>query len=168
MKKRLKKLIIFIAVLAVAFIALKIVLAPKSAEIGEKVKYSSIGEFTVNSIDIYDELDIAFTSLKSSLDNDEGAILVYFTFENTGKSDYALTADHVWADYNDGVKYDGTQLYLKLSTGDYRLYEYGLKLEKVTSEAEDFLVVIPVPMKVIEDTTESLEVEVFNHRYAVR
>lgn len=106
--------------------------------------------------------------MKFSLDDDEGAILVYFTFENTGKSDYTVTADHVWADYNDGVKYEGTQLYRKLSTGDYRLYEYGLKLEKVTSEAEDFLVVIPLPMKVIEDTTTSLEVEVFNHRYAVR
>ena len=168
MKKGLKKLIIFIAVLAVAFIAFKIVFAPKGAEIGEKVKYSSIGEFTVNSIDIYDELDVAFTSLKFSLDDDEGAILVYFTFDNPGKSDYTVTADHVWAAYHDGVKYEGTQLYRKLSTGDYRLYEYGLKLEKVTSEAEDFLVVIPLPMKVIEDTTTSLEVEVFNHRYAVR
>lgn len=142
-----------------------------SAELGETLKYANNGEFVVNDISLYTQEDLMQTgyfAMLSALNSDEGVILVDFTMENTGKVDFNVKADKVVADYDDGVKYETDLLYHKVEGGEYEFCQHGYKLEKVTSDAEDFTVIIRVPLKVLKDTEKSLNVEVYYQTFEIR
>ena len=141
-----------------------------SAEYGETLKYANNGEFIVNDITLYNQealIEAGYLAMVSTLSDEEGVIMVDFTMENTGKVDFTVDANKVVVDYNDGVKYEADLLYHN-SDGEYEYCQYGYELEKVTSEAENFMVVIPVPLKVIEDTENKLSVEVYYKTFKIR
>ena len=170
MKKLFKKIIVLVIVLVVARIAFGLFFGTKTAEIGDKINFINEGEVVVHDISLKKRSDLIFTNLsnlKFALDDDEGAVLVYYTYENIGKSDRGIYADDITVDYNDGVRYEGELLYLKTPSGDYKLFENGVLLEKVTSDPTDFMTVVPVPVEVLEDDAP-LIVKMYNVKFKVR
>ena len=164
----MKKPLLFVLTLALLFSLCAC--SGASAEYGETLKYANNGEFVVNDISLYTQealLEEGYLSMISTLGDEEGVIMVDFTIENTGKVDFTVGADKVVVNYNDGVKYQAELLYHN-ADGEYEYCQYGYKLEKVVSEAENFKVVIPVPLKAIEDTENSLEVEVYYKTFNIR
>ncbi|MBO5230434.1 MAG: hypothetical protein J6B52_03325 [Clostridia bacterium] len=169
MKKALKTVVILIVVIAIGFVAIKLITTPKSAEIGETVKYANNGEFVVNDITVYnDALEMFADGYRfSEVKDDEGLIMVDFTMKNTGKIDFDVEPK-VIVNYDNGVEFTSEYLFHKTSTGSFELCQNGFLLEKVTSDAETFVVVVPVPQQVIENEDKSLEVEVYYKNYIIR
>jgi hypothetical protein len=173
MKKFVKKLSIFLAVILVLVIAFNINHALKKTDVGETVTTKS-REFTVTEIETYEDKMKIFTdgySFPNYIFNDKEKnqlIRVNFTIENIGKYDLDVRPDDITVDYDDGITYDSDYLFLEISEGNYKLYENGIRLEKVTSEAENFIILIPVPDEVITNTEKSLEINMYDKRFIIR
>lgn len=156
MKKGIKKLIVLAVVIIIAFVLFKVFLTPKTAKIGQTVKYANNAEFVVNNIET------------NSVGDDKGEIVVTFTLENTGKVDLTVETDKIFADYNKGIKYEAEDLYVQGGNGHWSACPNGVLLEKVTSKPTTFMAVIPVPSKAIEDTDAPLKVQVYYNTYKIR
>lgn len=167
----LTSLLIFALIVVIAIVSFKAVFGVKKADIGEKIKFGIEGEVVVTDIQVCNTMDLfgqGNFSLAQYIDKDESAILVYFTFKNVGKTDYTVKADSIRADYKDGVNYKAELLYMEKSEGDYKLCEYGANLEQITNESGNFVAVIPIHTKAIEDTKSPLEVYCYGGKYNLR
>lgn len=172
----MKKLIKAIAILAPAFVAWILwfnFAVIKDIELGKPIEYAPNGIYTVHSVTLDAEnITIIHNQNVSPLGSYLGkseVILVDFTFENTGKEDFSITADDIVVDYDNGVTYEGAMLLTKYGEeGYYNYWENGIRLEKVTSDAMNFVVAVPVPSEIIENQSVPLKVKLFNGIYEVR
>ncbi len=170
MKKFFKKIIILLVVVAVVVVGFKIITTPKKAEIGEKVKYNDIAEFVVNDISVYEnKLDLFEDGYGISGDyENEGFVKVEFTIENIGKEDFTVYPERIFVDYDDGITYKSDLLFYHTASDGYENCPGGFVLEKVTSGAKTFTMLIAVPQEIIENEEKSLDVSAFYYTYAVR
>ncbi len=170
MKKFLKKILVLLLVLVILVVGFKILTTPKNGKIGETVKYNEVAEFVVNDISVYEnklELFEAGYGI-SGVYEDEGFVKIDFTIENIGKEDFTVRPEKIFVDYDDGVTYKSDLLFYHTAENSYNNCPGGFVLEKVTSDAKTFTMLVAVPQEIIENEEKSLEVRAFNHTYTVR
>lgn len=186
--KFLKKLLIFVIVVAVFVVGFKVITKPKNIKIGELYQ-SSTQEVVLLDVEVSDKVYVngndrsddflsPFESdtndrFKRSTDENKRPIVVRFTVHNLSKADMVIVPDGITVDYNDGFEYWAESVYARTTDGVWE--EFGLfadngqlTLEKLTSGTVEVRTVIWVPTEVVEDVNGSLVLTFLGCRYEIR
>ena len=186
--KFLKKLLIFVIIVAILIVGFKVFTKPKNIKIGELHK--GFGkEVVLLDVEVSDKIYVNgneksddFLSpfepdtndrFQRSIDKNNRPVVVRFTVRNTGKLDMVIVPDGITVDYNDGFEYWAESVYARTTDGVWE--EFGLfadngqlELEKLTSGAVEVRAVIWVPSQVVEDVNSSLVLTFLGCRYEIR
>lgn len=186
--KFLKKLLIFVIVVALLVVGFKIITKPKNIEIGDLYEVSG-KEIVLLDVDVSDKVYVNgnersddFLSpfepdtndrFKRSTDKNMRPVVVRFTVHNVSKADVVIVPDSICVDYNDGFEYWAESVYARTTDGVWE--EFGLfadngqlTLEKLTSGTVEVRAVIWVPAEVVEDVGGSLVLTFLGCRYEIR
>ena len=186
--KFLKKLLIFVIVVAVLIVGFKVITKPKNIKIGELYQ-SSTKEVVLLDVEVSDKVYVNgnersddFLSpfepdtndrFKRSTDENKRPIVVRFTVQNLSKADMVIVPDGITVDYNDGFEYWAESVYARTTDGVWE--EFGLfadngqlTLEKLTSGTVEVRSVIWVPTEVVEEVNGSLVLTFLGCRYEIR
>ncbi len=177
---KLKKFIVFVAVVLAAVVAITIANVPKNIGIGSAVEKGQVRmvlkdvQFEKTSHLLKsdtlkpiqeDEMELGDSFVRSNEEN-VAAVVITVTAENIGKYDASFGPNTFCLNYDDGNRYYADSCYARNQKGEWTRFDK-IELEKVTSGTVEVCVVAWLPEE-IYDSPESLTLEFMDATYKIK
>ncbi len=179
-KAKMKKILVFIAVIVVAAVAIGISSVPRNIGIGSSVEKGVVRivlkdvqfektRYLIESDTLKpvqkDDLKLGERFIRSNKEN-VAAVVITVTAENIGKHDANIGPNLFCLNYNDGNRYYADSCYALNQNGEWTEFEK-IELEKVTSGTVKLCIVAWLPEE-IYDSPESLTLEFMDAKYKIK
>lgn len=179
-KAKMKKFLVFIALIVVSAIVISVVSAPRNIGIGSAVEMGNVRivlkdvqfektNYLIKSDTLKpiqkDDLQLGDSFIRSNEKN-IAAVVITVTAENIGKNDADFGPNTFCLNYNNGSRYYADSCYARNQNGEWTEFEK-IELEKVTSGTVKVCIVAWIP-EAIYDSPETLTLDFMNATYKIK